>query len=1060
MWYVATLGLFLFSACHRPQPQRIDKLNDYAYAQHYRNLDSVGYYIKEQDRPVKDDMTVRYKDGEAEKHNNMAFGAMAKMEYDHAEHILNTIPEITDNQIEQLICYVQQMRLCQRRSRNKEFYDYRERALSCMKRINEERALLNSRQQSRLLYGETEYAIVCSTYFYYIGLERQSIDALMAIDPDEVKRDTAQFLNYLYNIGAGGIITDGTKQDINRQEFDYLLRCYQIASQYGYLYFTANALEAMAEHLIDSDARRQLVEEHAPGLKLVNPEDINSEDLPVALAKRSLQLFRVFGDVYQTAGAYRTLSSCYRAQGDYEHALENLHHALADTVILQAPDLVASIYEQLSVAYAAVDDKPASDHYRNLYLDLQEQTRQDRQLEARAEQLELVVRQQNMILVAVLIATLLLLVVLLLFRQFGKNRKQENPLEDRLEERREQLAVNRLHVEENERRHLEQRAKMSLVNSLLPLIDRMAHEVQRVVPGTPQAEERIAYIRELTEKIEADNEVLTQWIQLRKGQLMLRIESFPLQPLLDMVARSRKSFQMKGVALEVRPTTACVKADRILTLFMLNTLADNARKFTAKGGEVCVSAEEGSDYVEISVRDTGVGMDEENLAHVFDHQIVADDKSLSSSGQPSHGYGLLNCKGIIEKYRKLSQIFSVCMLDAESRVGEGSRFFFRLPKGVVRAVMVFLVGVFSLTDTSAQHLSKAKAYADSAYFSNINGSYAETLRFADSCRTCLNRHYLEQVPNGHVLMSAMGETAVTPPEIQWLRDSVPTNYNIILDFRNESAVAALALHDWNRYQYNNRIYTQLFRELSADATLGDYCRKMQQTRTDRMIAVVLLVLLALALMGVYYMYILRPRLNARFMAERNSMDELEALDDELRLTEMELERLHVSNAVLDNCLSTLKHETMYYPSRIRQLLEQNDMEAVGEVVNYYRELYNLLSQQAQVQVERVKLHLRPLEHGVLGDPTLVRYLFDILKRQSGQRKLDVTYRPYGDKYVEAVCSLTAEQARFSAIDRFLCRQIVRDHGEATNRRACSIREERQEDGTTNIIMILPAYGKL
>lgn len=168
----------------------------------------------------------------------------------------------------------------------------------------------------------------------------------------------------------------------------------------------------------------------------------------------------------------------------------------------------------------------------------------------------------------------------------------------------------------------------------------------------------------------------------------------------------------------------------------------------------------------------------------------------------------------------------------------------------------------------------------------------------------------------------------------------------------------------------------------------------------------------------------------------------------------------MSNAVLDNCLSALKHETMYYPSRIRQLLDQNDMAAVGEVVNYYRDLYNLLSGQAQDQVERMKLHLRPLEHGILGDATLVRYLFDILKRQSGQKTLDVAYRPYGDKYIEAVCHLPAGQPPFSAIDQYLCRQILRDHGEATNRRACSIREEQDENGTTRIIMILPAYGKL
>lgn len=45
---------------------------------------------------------------------------------------------------------------------------------------------------------------------------------------------------------------------------------------------------------------------------------------------------------------------------------------------------MASIREQLCIVYSAVDDKQASDYNRNLYLDLQDQTRQDRYYEARA----------------------------------------------------------------------------------------------------------------------------------------------------------------------------------------------------------------------------------------------------------------------------------------------------------------------------------------------------------------------------------------------------------------------------------------------------------------------------------------------------------------------------------------------------------------------------------------------------------------------------------------------------------------------------------------------------
>ena len=645
-------------------------------------------------------------------------------------------------------------------------------------------------------------------------------------------------------------------------------------------------------------------------------------------------------------------------------------------------------------------------------------------------------------------ASIVLLLFLLLFfrRKNSRHSKTENPLDGQLDDLREQLAESRLNIEEGERRHLEQRAKISLVNSMLPLIDRMVYAVEH---GGDRE-----YISELTEKIESDNSLLTQWIQLRQGQLSLRIESFPLQPLFDIVSRSRKSFLMKGITLNVEPTDAVVKADRILTLFMLNTLADNARKFTADGGQVTISSKEAPDYVEISVKDTGVGMDQEQLSNVFNHQLT------------THGFGLLNCKGIIERYRKMSQLFNVCAIKAESRKGQGSRFFFRLPKGkaliAVAALIALSLPAFTSTPqpidiTPHSPLDRAAVYADSAYFSNINGTYERTLLFVDSCLHCLNDHYRQQRPKGTLFLQLEGDASVTSPEVTWLHDSLSTNYNIILDVRNECAVAALAMHKWSLYSYNNRIYTQLFKELSADNTLADYCRTMQQTRSNRMIAVAMLILILLAILPAYYFFHLRPRLNARFSAERQQREQLELLRDEQRRAELELSNLHVSNSVLDNCLSTLKHETMYYPSRIRQIVAQEDMESVGEVVNYYRELYTLLSQQAMSQVERVKLHLVRLPNGILGDEVLVRYLFDIIKKETGRKRNEAEYKPYGDKYIEVTFS---NVNRMKDIPRMLCRQIVRDHGEATNRRACSIRMESKPDGNENLIIILPAYGKV
>ena len=996
---MAILGLFLFYACSPSDKAAVDKLNSLSYACHYRNIDSTEHYAQEALR-----LSVHDASGQAEALNNLAFVAIMRMEYDKADSLLQHIRSITDNQVELLVAEVQQMRLCQRRSANRAFYEHRNEAESHLQRLREEQQQLPPRMQQRLVYAESEMAIVNSTYYYYVGLERQSVEALRRLDSEAVRTDTAQYLNFLYNIGAGGILTEGTPQQIHNDEMEFLNRCLSISRRHHYPYFEAQALEGLADHTAD-----------------------------LQLAQQALRLFEDFGDTYQIAGAYRTLASCYHAVGDDQQALNYLQQALADSTIQQAPDLVASICEQLSVVYSALNDKSNSDYNRNIYIDLQEQTRQDRELEARAGLLDQAVSQLNWMLLAVIVAILLLLLLLWLFNRWSRQSKENTLLADILAEKQEQLVVARMQVEKGERRYAEQRAKVSLAMSILPLLDRIRHAI-----GHGDTE----YICELTDSINEQNDLLTQWIQLRQGEVSLKIESFPVQQLFDIIGRSKTGFQLKGITLNVQHTEAVVKADRILTLFMLNTLADNARKYTAEGGQVDISAEQTDNYVEVSVSDTGKGTPKE----------------------PGHGFGLKNCQGIMEKYRKTSQLFNVCMLQSENRQGGGMRFFFRLPKGIVRLLVLgywLLAMIHPLPVLSQQPsalspqpsavtpLDSAHVYADSAYFCNINGTYERTLLFADSCRQCLNAHYLQQHPKGRLLMTPTASAEAVPAEIQWFQQGIETNYQIILDIRNESAVAALALHDWTLYNYNNKVYTQLFKEMSADTSLADYCRTMQQSRQNKRIAVILLVVLFTSLVPAYYMLYYRHHLNRRFSRERQQQDEIEATDDELRRAELESANLHVANSVLDNCLSALKHETMYYPSRIRQLVDSHQTEQLTEVTDYYRDLYAMFILQATEQAERIPLHVGPVElygQQVLGNDNLLHYLFELLK--VGEK--DIQAEVKDAQYVVYQVSLTTQ---LSPLTSLIIRQIVRDHGEATHRRACGITIENN-----HVTILLPRYN--
>ena len=1159
------LLLLLLAACSTPHQQKVDEYNDMAYALHYRNLDSVTYYASK-----AYNLASQYDAGKAEALNNLAFVDLMKMRFKAAYAKLDSVPKITDNQVELLVADIQLMRLCQRQSLNKEFYDYYEQAQKRLHRIEEDESLLSPRQHRRMIYARSEFAIVTSTYYYYVGLEQPSIKALSQINPEgEIHRDLSQLLNYYYNVGAGGIINASTHKAIEQKEFEYLRRCYMLARQQNLPYWEANSMQAISELILNDKSRATLIHDNLPSFQYINLDHMPENLLAGNLAQRSLHIFQRYGDVYQVASSYRTLASCYWHIKDYRSAIICLNKALHNNpAITQAPDLVASIREQLSVAYSAINDKQQSDYNRNIYLDLQDETRQDRYLTSRAEQLERTSQQLNLIIIAVGLSIIFVLGLLILFHHLRRKKDTQGSLDDlllpleqwrqhnvehkeqlaeRYEEVSEQLEINKLHLVNNKRKNLEQRAKVSLVNSVTPLIDRMLHEIEKLKKGGESdavKAERYTYILELTDKINELNNVLTEWIQLQQGKLSLHIESFPLQQVLNIVKKGRMSFYMKGIELQVDNTKAVVKADRVLTLFMVNTLADNARKFTETGGKVTITSVEEADYVEISVSDTGCGLTEEQQQHIFEHKIILDQKDTTS-----HGFGLMNCNGIINKYKKISSIFAVCMMGVESQIGKGSRFFFRLPKGVSRILLTFLLATASLLTAQARpprasdkatalakkdYSTLAGIYADSAYFSNINGAYSKTLEYADTCRYYLNLRYQQLRPKGKELMKRVGNILYVPAEIKWYHDSIPMNYDIILDIRNESAVAALALHEWDLYKYNNSVYTHLFKERYADNSLGEYCRMMMKSETNKNVAVALLVLALLSIFPVYYVMYYRHRLAYQFCLERvkqmnttllsdvseenklkqiekgasdrfperllvivnqikealaasveenqKSQTDIEMLEDEVRCVEYENERLHISNSILDNCLSTLKHETMYYPSRIRQLVDEPDRQlgAIDELAVYYKELYLTLSQQAMSQIDAVKLVARPVDISTIvstakltaafnaplinGDPVFLAYLFDLLYLINNNQPLTVTVEENQPGYVtlhilmsslklpEEVCrdlfQPSADRLMF-----FICRQIARDNGEATNKRGCGISAIETPEGISiNVVL--------
>lgn len=78
----------------------------------------------------------------------------------------------------------------------------------------------------------------------------------------------------------------------------------------------------------------------------------------------------------------------------------------------------------------------------------------------------------------------------------------------------------------------------------------------------------------------------------------------------------------------------------------------------------------------------------------------------------------------------------------------------------------------------------------------------------------------------------------------------------------------LALGNLEAYRYNNNAYTALYKQISEDTSLEQYCRQMQLSANNKTVAIILCVVILLVLLVGYYILYFRHRLIYRYNLEQ------------------------------------------------------------------------------------------------------------------------------------------------------------------------------------------------
>ena len=188
-------------------------------------------------------------------------------------------------------------------------------------------------------------------------------------------------------------------------------------------------------------------------------------------------------------------------------------------------------------------------------------------------------------------------------------------------------------------------------------------------------EEEVTIIKEAantSKQVFALMENLLEWSRIQAGKIPYepeRIEIFPMiNELESLYSQNLRNKQIK-LKNDIEPGIS-VFADIKMTNTILRNLISNAIKFTNPDGFIYISSEENENFVNIKVKDTGVGIDEENSDKLF-----KPDSSYSTDGtahEKGTGLGLVLCKELVEKQGGEIRV--------ESKQGQGSTFLFSLPK--------------------------------------------------------------------------------------------------------------------------------------------------------------------------------------------------------------------------------------------------------------------------------------------------------------------------------------------------------------------------------------------
>lgn len=185
---------------------------------------------------------------------------------------------------------------------------------------------------------------------------------------------------------------------------------------------------------------------------------------------------------------------------------------------------------------------------------------------------------------------------------------------------------------------------------------------------------RLQLVSNLYEVGVSSNRILDEvlsWSQIQANQVIVESQEINLKELVERVVTNQQPIaEVKNISINYSVNTDVpIQSDYNIVSTVLRNLIANAIKYSYANAEILVSVDAITDFVELSVKDNGVGMSNDLKASLLNSINI--QSTLGTSNEKGSGLGLVICRELVSK------IGGSLLVDSE--VGKGSTFSFTIP---------------------------------------------------------------------------------------------------------------------------------------------------------------------------------------------------------------------------------------------------------------------------------------------------------------------------------------------------------------------------------------------